>query len=170
MAERSKLVAAFKVAMSVGSAGPLESADPGRDGSRRTAAREEGPIEESPVVAPAPAGVGAPAVDDFQMTLGDAHPEIVQDIKEVLEQVRAIYDLDLNADRSSAELVDSLTARLRQARSVIVGRSSISETDTIALFEQQIDALLDSAAGASFGRHLSISAYAVSGPSASTQG
>jgi hypothetical protein len=172
MAERSKLVSAFKLVQretSVGSAAPPEIRDAGRDGMR-PAPLQEGPIEKSSFVAPALASLVTPAVDDTQVTLGEAHREIVQDIEEVLEQVKAIYDLDLNSDRSSAELVDSLTARLRQARDVIMGRSSISERDTIALFEQQIDALLDSAAGSSFGRHLSISAYAVSKPTISTQG
>ena len=108
--------------------------------------------------------VSEPEIEDValvadQITLGEAHPEIVEDIKQVLEQVKEIYDLDLSSDRSSADLIDSLTIRLRQARNVIVGRSSISEQDAVALFNQQVDAMLDTAVG-TFGRHLSISAYA----------
>jgi hypothetical protein len=172
MAERSKLVAAFKLLqreMSAGTGEPPEIADAGRDGTMRTASLQEGSIEKSSCVAPALAGVGAPAVVDTQVELGEAHPEIVQDIKQVLEQVKGMYDLDLNSGRSSMELVDSLTARLRQARDIVVARSSVSERDVFALFEQQIDAMMDSSGGSSFGRHLSISAYAVIEPTASTQ-
>ena len=81
----------------------------------------------------------------------------------MLEQVQAIYDLDVKSDRSSVELVDLLTSRLRQARDVVVARSNLSERDAIALFEQQIDVMLDLMGGTPFGRHLSISAYAATG-------
>ena len=117
-------------------------------------------IEKSSVVAPAPAGPASPPIADTQVAVREAHPEAAQNIKRVLEQVRAIYDQDLNSDRSSAELVDSLTTRLQQARDVILARSSLSERDTKILFEQQIDVMLDLMVGTSFGRHLSIAAYA----------
>jgi hypothetical protein len=123
--------------------------------------------ERSTAMAPL-AEVAAPPIDDTQVPVGNAHPEVVADIKEVLEQVKAIYELDLNSNQSSFELVDSLTARLLQARDVIVGRASVSQREAIVLFEQQIDALMDSSGGTSFGRHLSIAAYAVTGPATST--
>ena len=148
MAERSKLVASFQSAQRAAS---VEMAPKPLQDAR---------VDPNSSVAPAPAAVAASAVADTHVTLGQAHPETVQDITQVLEQVKAIYDLDVTADRSSAELVDSLTTRLRQARDVILARSIVSERDAIALFEEQIDAMLDSTAGTSFGRHLSISAYA----------
>jgi hypothetical protein len=107
---------------------------------------------ESSIVVPAPAGDPIAVV---------AHPEVVADICRVLEQVKAIYDLDVESNLSPAELVDSLTIRLRQARDVVVARSGISEGETIALFDQQIDELLFSSTG-TFARHLSISAYSLS--------
>jgi hypothetical protein len=171
MAERSKLMATFQLvqrALSLGTSGELEVEDAGRDGVLRPGPPQEVRIEKSSVIAPALAGLASPPVADTQVAVGEAHPEAVEDIKQVLEQVKAIYDLDVNSDRSSAELVDSLTTRLRQARDVIVARSSLSERDAIALFEEQIDVMLDLMAGTSFGRHLSISAYAARGSVTST--
>jgi hypothetical protein len=163
MAERSKLMATLRLvqrALSLGTSGELEVEDAGRDGVTRPGPLQEVRIEKSSDIAPALAGLASPPVADTQVALGEAHPEAVEDIKQVLEQVKAIYDLDVNSNRSSAELVDSLTARLLQARDVIVARSSLSERDAMALFEQQIDVMLDLMAGTSFGRHFSISAYA----------
>ena len=173
MAERSKLVAAFKVVqreMSVGTAGPPEIADAGRERAMHSSPLREEPIEKSSFVAPPVARVRMPAVGDTHVALGEAHPETVDDIKKVLEQVQAMYDLDLKSERSSMELIDSLTARLRQARDTVSARSSVSERDVRALFEQQVDAMVDSSGGNSFGRHLSISAYALIEPTTSSQG
>ena len=117
-------------------------------------------IEKSSVVAPALAGLASRPLAETQVAVREAHPEAVANIKRVLEQVQAIYDQDVKSDRSSVELVDLLTTRLRQARDVIVARSNLSERDAIALFEQQIDVMLDLMGGTPFGRHLSIAAYA----------
>ena len=144
MAERSKL--------------QVEGA--GRDGVLRPGPLQEVRVQNSSVVAPAPAGPPSPPIADTQVAVRDAHPKAVENIKRVLDQVRAIYDQDVNSDRSSAELVDSLTTRLQQARDVIVARSGLSERDAKILFEQQIDVMLDLMVGTSFGRHLSIAAYA----------
>ena len=149
MAERSKLMATFELvqrALSLRTSG---------DGEVEDAAFDE-------VMHPEPlqAALPSPPVVDAQVAVREAHPEAVENIKRVLEQVQAIYDLDVKSDRSSVELVDLLTTRLRQARDVIVARSNLSERDAIALFEQQIDVMLDLMGGTPFGRHLSISAYA----------
>jgi hypothetical protein len=111
-------------------------------------------------------GAAAPSVAN-QDSIADAHPAVAADIKHVLEQVKAIYDLDVDSNLSPAELIDSLTIRLRQARDVVVARSSIGEREAIALFDQQIDDMLFASAG-TFGRHLSISAYALGEPVTST--
>jgi hypothetical protein len=150
MAERSKLMATFELvqrAVSLRTSGDREVEDAGKGGVMRPQ-----PLQE--------VGLASRPLAETQVVVCDADPEASEDIRQVLEQVRAIYDLDVKSDRSSVELVDLLTTRLRQARDVIVARSNLSERDTIALFEQQIDVMLDSMAGTSFGRHLSISAYA----------
>ena len=147
MAERSKLMATFELvqrALSLRTSGDLEIEDAGCE-----------------VMRPEPlAALPSPPVADAQVAVREAHPEAVENIKRVLEQVQVIYDLDVKSDRSSVELVDLLTTRLRQARDVVVARSNLSERDAIALFEQQIDVMLDLMGGTPFGRHLSIAAYA----------
>jgi hypothetical protein len=153
VAERSKLMATFELvqrALSLKTSG---------DGEVEDAAFDE-VMHPEPLKAglPSPSVADAP-VADAQVAVREAHPEAVANIKRVLEQVQATYALDVKSDRSSVELVDLLTTRLRQARDVIVARSNLSEHDAIALFEQQIDVMLDLMGGTEFGRHLSISAY-----------
>jgi hypothetical protein len=162
MAERAKLMATFELvqrALSLRTSGDREVEDAGCDAVMRPGPLQEVRTESS-VVVPALAGLASRPVAETQVAVGQADPEASEDIKQVLEQVKAIYDLDVKSDRSSVELVDLLTTRLRQARDVILARSNLSERDAIALFEQQIDVMLDLMAGTSFGRHLSISAYA----------
>ena len=107
-----------------------------------------------------PPAIGASPVADPQVALAAAHPDVVEDIKRVLEQVESIYNLDLNAGRVGTELVDSLTGSLRYARDLIVARWSRDGCDAAALFEYQMAVLLDLNVATSFGRHLSISACA----------
>ena len=162
-AERSKLKATFELvqrALSLRTSGDAEVEDAGFDEVMQMGPLQEVRIEKSSVVAPALAGILSPPVADAQVALREAHPKAVANIKRVLEQVQATYDLDVKSDRSSVELIDLLTTRLRQARDAIVARSNLSERDAIALFEQQIDVMLDLMGGTPFGRHLSISAYA----------
>ena len=172
MAERSKLMATFELvqrALSLRTSGELQVEDAGCDWVR-PGPLQEVRIEKSSVVAPTLAGPASRPVAETQGAVGEAHPEAVENIKRVLEQVQVIYDLDVKSDPSSVELVDLLTTRLRQARDVVVARSNLSERDAIALFEQQIDVMLDLMGGTPFGRHLSIAAYAARGPVTSTQG
>ena len=163
MAERSRLTATVQLvqrALSPETSGELQVEDSGRDEVLWLGPLQDVQIQNCAAIVPAPAGPPSPPVADTQVAVREAHPEAVEDIKRVLEQVQAIYEQDVKSDRSSTELIDSLTAHLQQARDVIVARSSLSERDTKILFEQQIDAMLDLMAGNSFGRHLSIAAYA----------
>jgi hypothetical protein len=171
IADRSKLVATFQLiqsALSLRTSGELELEDTGRDGVR-SAPLPEVPIEKSSDIVPEVAGPASPPSVETSVAIGEAHSEAVDNIKRMLEQVKALYDSNVNSDRSSAELVESLTTRLRQARDVLVERSSLTKRDTIEVFERQIDVMLDLTAGTSFGRHLSIAAYAVLEPVISTQ-
>ena len=171
VAERAKLTATFQLvqrALSAETSGELQVEDAGHDGVMWLGPLQEVRIQNSSVIAPAPAGPPSPPVTDTQVAVGEAHPEAVGEahpeaieaIKRVLEQVQVIYEQDVKSDRSSAELVDSLTAHLQQARDVVLARANLSERDAKLLFEQQIDVMLDLMGGTSFGRHLSIAAYA----------
>jgi hypothetical protein len=171
MAERSKLVATVRCVQSAlsGTWGELdvEAAGPNLV---RPGPRQQVRIEKSSNIGPALAALASAPVRETPVAAVEAHPEAVEDIKQVLERVKAVYDLDVNAGRFSAELVESLTIRLREARDAIIARSILPERGAIALFEQQIDIMLDSTVDTSFARHLSIAAYAALEPVTSTQG
>ena len=167
MAERSKLMATFQLLQRALS-GELEVADPGRDAVMHPRPLQEVRIDKTFEYLPPPPSL-APPVAETQLSLAEAHPSAAEEVKHLLDQVKAAYDLDVNSDRSSAELVESLTTRLRQARDVTVAHSILRKREATALFEQQIDVMLDLAAGTSFGRHLSISAFAAREPVTSNQ-
>lgn len=96
--------------------------------------------------------------------LAEAHPEAVEDARQLLQQVEEMYGEVLKSGRSPMEVVDALTSYLRYAKDVLMARSGLPERDAEVLFEQQVDLLLDLKAGTSFGRHLSISAYPLRKP------
>ena len=171
MAERSKLVASVRFVQRAlsGTWGELE-VDAAGPNLVRPGPRQQVQIEKSSNIGPALAGLASAPIRETPVAVVEAQPEAVEDIKQVLEQVKAVYDLDVNADRSSAELVESLMIRLRQARDAIIARSIPTDRGAIALFEQQIDSMLDSTGDTSFVRHLSIAAYEVLKPVTSTQG
>jgi len=175
-AECSKLMATFQSvqrALSLGQSGEmvLGAEDTGRD---RVAAGESRPrqvrAENSSDPAPGPAGLACSPVDVAQRARFAAHPEALEDVKQMLDQVEAMYWADLNAGRSPLEVVDCLTGHLRYARDVTIARSSLDQCDAEALFEQQFAALRDLKEETTFGRHLSISAHALRRPLASAEG
>lgn len=107
-----------------------------------------------------PADLQSNAVVEAQAV--EPHPEAVEHIKRLLEEAEAMYWTDINSGRAPSEVVDRLTGILRYARDLVVGRwgSADCDCDAAAVFEQQIAVLLDAKAETSFGRHLSISAFA----------
>ena len=168
VAERSKVTAAFQLiqrtladglavnmaalAENVPLAAPVVPASqPIAPGTDATSAPAAAPASSSAAEAPA---------------LTEAQQEVVDDVKRVLEQVEAIYQLDFNAGRSGTELVDSLTSSLQYARDLIVARWNRDDCDAATLFEDQLAVLLDLHAGNSFARHLSIAAYESRNPTA----
>jgi hypothetical protein len=90
----------------------------------------------------------------------EPHPEAVEHIQRLLEEAEGMYWTDLNSGRAPSEVVDRLTGILRYARDLVVGRWGSDDCDAATVFEQQIAVLLDAKAETSFGRHLSISAFA----------
>ena len=162
VAERSKLMATFQMVQRALSQGaPEDIAVPARDPKQAVATLPESPGSqlraEKTSTPEAPAGAVVPVVD-ARAVLADKHVEAVEDAKRVLEQVEAMYQLDLNSGRPGMEVVDSLTGSLRYSRDAFVARWSAG-CDAETLFEYQVDLLLHTHAGTSFGRHLSIAAY-----------
>lgn len=145
-AERSKLMATFQAvqhALSFAQSGDmvLEPLTPSR------------PQEK-------PADLQSRPVAEAQAPVVEPYPEAAEHVKRLLEEAEAMYWTDLNSGRPPAEVVDRLTGILRYARDLAVGRWGSDECDAAALFERQVTMLLDSKAETSFGRHLSISAFA----------
>jgi hypothetical protein len=158
-AERSRLTATFQSvqrALSLGQSGDmaLDSVTPvdSRPQDRSADLRSDG--------APARADLQSNPVAEAPVPVVEPHPEAVEHIKRLLEEAEAMYWTDLNSGRAPSEVVDRLTGILRYARDLVVGRWGSDDCDAAALFEQQIAVLLDSKAETSFGRHLSISAFA----------
>ena len=161
VAERSKLMATFQMVQRALAQGAPEDTIPVQDLKQVVAVLPESPglqlRAEKSATMEVPA-VAAITVTDARAILADEHPEAVEDAKRVLEQVEAMYQLDLNSGRPGMEVVDSLTGSLRYSRDAFVARWSES-CDAETLFEYQVDLLLHTHASTSFGRHLSIAAY-----------
>ncbi|MCA1558871.1 MAG: hypothetical protein LC753_01110 [Acidobacteria bacterium] len=131
---------------------------------------QDKPADQRSDAAPARADLQSSPVADAQVLVVEPHPEAVEYVKRLLDEAEAMYLADLKSGRSPVEVVDRLTGILRYARDLVVRCSGFGECDAGRLFEQQITMLLDSKAETSFGRHLSISAYALSSPASSGSG
>jgi chromosome segregation ATPase len=154
-AERSKLMATFESLQRVLAVG--QSGDAALEPMTLMETRQfEVPADTTPDPARSFESVEPVAEDPVV----EAHPEAVEDISQLLEQIEAMYSADLTSGRSPIEVVDRLTGSLRYARDVAVARWGSADCDAGALFDRQIAVLLDLKGGTSFGRHLSISAYA----------
>ena len=173
IAERSKLASTFQVIQQALAQGPAVN----------VAALTEPIVGASAVVdrrlrdtgaqnglAPEPSAPASSPAPDPRIALAERHPEVVDDVKRVLEQVEDIYQLDVTSGRSGTELVDSLTGSLRYARDLIIARWHRDDCDAETLFAFQMALMLDLKAGTSFGRHLSIAAYDLPKPAAAAQG
>jgi hypothetical protein len=173
IAERAKLATTVQVIQQALAQGPAVNvsgldAKPGAIPAPATDRRPDEPRTESSVTAEVPSSTSSSPAD-APATLPEKHPEVAEDIKRVLEQVKDIYELDLNSGRSGTELVDSLTGSLRYARNLIVARWHRDDCDAETLFESQLAVVLDANAGISFGRHLSIAVYELRKPAASPE-
>jgi hypothetical protein len=162
-AERSKLMATFKSvqrALSFAQSGDV-ALEPVTPAESRP---QDKPADLRSDAAPARADHQSNPVADVQVLVVEPHPEAVEYVKRLLDEAEAMYLADLKSGRSPVEVVDRLTGILRYARDLVVKRGGFGECDAARLFEHQITLLLDSKAETSFGRHLSISAYALSSP------
>jgi hypothetical protein len=164
VAERAKLQETFRLvqrALALGTPEHISLAVEGGDSRAvESSARPLAPTVTVPDPTPTQAPPDAAPVVDATIALVNAHPEAVEDIARVVEQVEAMYQLDVDSGRSGIEIVDSLTTSLRHARSLVVNRWSSETFDAQPLFDHQIGLLLEQQAGTSFGRHLGIAAYA----------
>jgi len=172
LAETSKTTATLQVIQQALAQGmPVNMGVQNDKRSSNTASAADARSESgAEIVSVQPSPVAPSVVPDPQAAIAAAHPEVIEDIKRVFEQVESIYTLDLNAGRTGTELVDSLTGSLRYARDLIVARWSRDGFDAAGLFEYHMALLLDTNVATSFGRHLSISAYASRKPAAPAQG
>lgn len=162
-AERSRLTATFQsVQRALAQSGDV-ALEPVTPAESRT---QEKPADLRSDAAPARADLQSSPMADAQVLVVEPHPEAVEYVKRLLDEAEAMYLADLKSGRSPVEVVDRLTGILRYARDLVVKRGGFGECDAARLFEQQITVLLDSRAETSFGRHLSISAYALSSPTA----
>ena len=155
-AERSKLMATFQAvqhALSFAQSGDLafEPMTPSRPQEKPADLRSD---------AAARADLQSRPVAEAPIPVVEPYPETVEHVKRLLDEAEAMYWTDLNSGRAPVEVVDRLTGILRYARDLVVGRWGSDECDAAALFERQVTMLLDSKAETSFGRHLSISAFA----------
>ncbi len=147
-AERSRLTATFQSVQRA-----LSSAQSG-EMALDLVAPVPGPSQ------PRPADLQSSPAAEAQAPPVEPHPEAVEHVQRLLEEAEAMYWTDINSGRAPSEVVDRLTGILRYARDLVVGRWGSADCDAAAVFEQQIAVLLDSKAETSFGRHLSISAFA----------
>ena len=163
ISERAKLQETFRLVQRALALGTAEQiAMPVEEGTRQTAVVTPFAPAEQAVAA-------AEVIPDPQSALMDAHPEAAQDINRVLDQVEAMYQLDLDSGRSGIEIVESLTTSLRSARSLVATRWTSGSFDIQPLFDYQIGLMLEREAGTPFGRHLGIAAYASRTPAAAPQ-
>jgi chromosome segregation ATPase len=158
-AERSRLTATFQSvqrAISLAQSGDM-TLEPVTPAESRL---QQKPADLTSDPTPIRADLQSSPVAEAPVPVVEAHPEAVEHIKRLLEEAEAMYWTDLNSGRSPVEVVDRLTGILRYARDLVVGRWGSDDCDAAGLFDQQIAVLLDSKAETSFGRHLSISAFA----------
>ena len=154
ISERAKLQETFRLVQRAMALGTAEQIVMPVD-----AAPRESAVPTPVLPAEQPVAVVEP-VPDPQTALMDAHPDAVQDINRVLDQVEAMYQLDLESGRSGIEIVESLTGSLRSARSLVATRWSSASFDAQPLADHLIGLMLERQAGTPFGRHLGIAAYA----------
>jgi hypothetical protein len=168
-AERAKLMATFQTvqrALSFAQSGDV-ALEPVTPAESRP---QDKPADLRSDAAPARADHQSSPVADAQVLVVEPHPEAVEYVKRLLDEAEAMYLADLKSGRSPVEVVDRLTGILRYARDLVVKRGGFGECDAARLFEHQITLLLDSKAETSFGRHLSISAYALGSRTSSGSG
>lgn len=97
--------------------------------------------------------------------LGPDEPETQQDgelvtyFRVLLGNAEAMYKADMAARRSSIEVVDRLTASLREARDLFAQRVGAVDPTQTALFEHLLAEVLNTSEETSFSRHLGIAAY-----------
>lgn len=162
LTERSKLQETFRLVQRALALGTPEHIPMAVERDERPASDGSAPAQ--PTIASnttdEQADAGATPALDAAAVLAAAHPDAVEDITRVVEQVEAMYHLDMDSGRSGIEIVDALTTSLSHARSLVMNRWGSQTCDAQLLFDRQIGLLLEQQAGTAFGRHLGIAAYA----------
>ncbi len=151
--ERSTLIAAIRQAIGEGGSGaivppPATAIDLE---TNRTEADDAAKMVEAAPASP-PAGEGA------KRTV-QQNPELEAYARELIGKAEAMYQADVAARRSTADLVDRLTSSLRRARLAFARRMGATSLNETTIFEQQLAEVLDSSEETTFSRHLGIAAY-----------
>ena len=158
-AERSRLVSAFQAVQNA-----LSLAQFGQTAIAAVTPSESDPLENGAHgvsdAALAAEGIQRDPLADDDVEVIEPFPEVVEHAQQLLEQAEAMYWTDLNSGRPPIEVVDRLTAILRYSRDLIVERWGSDECNAVAVFQRQVDALLDAKVETSFGRHLGIASFA----------
>ena len=148
----------------------------GRNQINRTAAGSAAPVSENEAAArsdvPTPgsanradevqgAARGLTLVPSNQQAPVDAPPELLQHVKQLLDEIEAMYWADVESAERPADVVERLTVNLRYAWDLFTRRTDSDGGTGAAVFGQQLSALIDAKAATSFGRHLSIAAHGI---------
>jgi hypothetical protein len=80
-------------------------------------------------------------------------------VRELLNEIEAVYDADQASGMPFNELVDRLIGNLRYGAAVFARRIGFASSRDRNIFHQQLTAILDAKGGTVFGRHLAIAAY-----------
>jgi hypothetical protein len=112
-------------------------------------------------------GVAAPEVAVFEplavqdaIPVSSVDPELADHVKRLLEQAKEMYLADMKSGTTPADVVDRLTSILRYSRDLVLHRTGGNATSAAEAFNEEVNRLLDAEGASSFGRHLSIAAFA----------
>jgi hypothetical protein len=100
-------------------------------------------------------------VPSEQQTPIDAPPQVLEHVKQLLDEIETMYWADVESADRPADVVERLTVNLRYAWDLFTRRMPTDGGASATVFEQQLSALLDAKAATSFGRHLSIAAHQI---------
>jgi hypothetical protein len=111
--------------------------------------------------------VSTPEVALFETTaeeevtpISSVDPELADHVKRLLDQAKDMYLADMKSGTPPVEVVDRLTSILRYSRDLVLHRSADNPAAGMEAFNEEVNRLLDAEGASSFGRHLSIAAFA----------
>jgi vacuolar-type H+-ATPase subunit I/STV1 len=153
-AERARLANALTTIREAVSQAP--AADDAWDEAERAVSRLQEPMAE---YAPEVTLYESSAVEEA-VPSAPVDPELADHVKRLLDQAKVMYLADMKSGAPPVEVVDRLTSLLRYSRDLLLLRSPDNATAAVDAFNAGVTLLLDAEAASTFGRHLSIAAFA----------